>query len=238
MRSFVSAASHWALGSTLLLVACDEESETTWDQYNGDTDHVSIDVGLDTRYVAEGDAAADCTAGLTFDEAEGPRPPPAADTGGADTGGADTGGADTGDSGDSGDTGGADTGDSGDTGDTGDSGDTGGDELVPEVSAVVLSSNTGAVSVGWGCVSPSAGPIGTVHQVKVRVAPDYKDAVERVSIRTASGDRGEDEYDLEKDATGEGYWVTELQSQGEPGEVRSDTFTFRLWQAVSSETEE
>lgn len=97
-----------------------------------------------------------------------------------------------------------------------------------------LTSNTGAVEIGTAWIDPGGGPIGTVHTIQVQVSEDYKDDIDRVSVRTASGDRGEDEYDLDKDSTGEGYWVTELESVGEEGEVRTDTLTFRLWQDVAT----
>jgi hypothetical protein len=63
----------------------------------------------------------------------------------------------------------------------------------------------------------------------VDVLPDYASGVGRVSVRTSSGERGEDEYDLVADSTGEGIWLFQLTSQGEGGEARTDTFTFRLW---------
>jgi hypothetical protein len=95
-----------------------------------------------------------------------------------------------------------------------------------------LTSNTGAVEVGSGTVDPGGGPIGTLHTVEVVVSDDYAEDVGRVTVKTDSGDRGTDEYDLVKDSTGEGYWTTEIESVGEEGEVRTDTLTFRLYQEV------
>lgn len=106
---------------------------------------------------------------------------------------------------------------------------------VPETVSVPLMSSTGAVEVGTGTVSPSAGPIGTVHAVLVEVSSDYAGDVDRVAVRTASDSRGEDQYDLDRDSAGEGYWVFELESQGEDGEVRTDTFTFLLYAEEDSE---
>jgi hypothetical protein len=106
---------------------------------------------------------------------------------------------------------------------------------VPESAAVVLTSSTGAVEIGTGTVTPSAGPIGTMHTVMVDITEEYAEDVDRVTVRTDSGDRGEDEYDLERDSAGEGYWVFELESQGEDGEQRTDTLTFFLYEEVASE---
>jgi hypothetical protein len=98
-----------------------------------------------------------------------------------------------------------------------------------------LHSSTGQVVVGWAQVSPGGGPIGTEHEIVVIVDDDYEDLVDRVSVRTDSGDRGEDEYDLEPDSADEGYYVLGIVSVGEDGETRSDTLSIRLWQEVESE---
>lgn len=106
--------------------------------------------------------------------------------------------------------------------------DVGAAEVEPAVS-VTLTSNTGEVELGTGTVDPGGGPIGTQHQATVVVSEDYASDIDRVSVRLDSGDRGEDEYDLDADATGEGYWVITLTSVGDEGETRTDSLTFRLW---------
>ncbi|MDP2316781.1 MAG: hypothetical protein Q8P41_28060 [Pseudomonadota bacterium] len=146
-----------------LLAACTEPDEATYTQYNGDDDSVSVEVGVETRYVVADDGTES-----------------------------------------------------------------------PETAQTELTSSTGAVVIGTGTVSPSAGPIGTFHTVIVEVDEEYAEDVDRVAVRTASGERGEDEYDLERDSTGEGYWVFELESQGEEGEQRTDTLTFLLYEEVES----
>ena len=108
-------------------------------------------------------------------------------------------------------------------------------EEVAETATTPLTSTTGAVEVGVGTVDPSAGPIGTIHTLSVYVYDEYAEDVARVTVRTDSGDRGEDEYDLERDSAGEGWWVFELESVGDEGEVRTDTFTFRLYEEDVSE---
>ncbi|MSP55205.1 MAG: hypothetical protein EXR69_06315 [Myxococcales bacterium] len=100
---------------------------------------------------------------------------------------------------------------------------------VTEAVTVTLTSNTGEVELGTGTVDPGGGPIGTEHTIIVVVAEDYASDIDRASVRLDAGERGEDEYDLDADATGEGYWVLGLFSVGDEGEARSDTLTFRLW---------
>lgn len=109
-----------------------------------------------------------------------------------------------------------------------------GNELTETVTTA-LTSSTGSVEVGVGTVDPSAGPVGTLHRVVVQMQDAYAGDIDRVTVRTDSGDRGQDEYDLERDSAGEGWWVFELESVGEEDEVRTDTFTFRLYQVVESE---
>lgn len=109
-----------------------------------------------------------------------------------------------------------------------------GNEVVETVSTV-LTSSTGAVEIGTGTVDPSAGPVGSLHRVVVQVADEYAGDVDRVAVQTDSGERGQDVYELERDSAGEGWWVYELESVGEADEVRTDTFTFLLYQVVPSE---
>ncbi len=152
------------VASLALLLACVEDDETSYVQYNGDDDSVEVQVGVDTVYVTDED----------------------------------------------------------------------GNE-VAETASTVLTSSTGAVEIGMGTVDPSAGPIGSVHRVSVEVYEEYASEVDRVTVRTDSGDRGQDEYDLERDSAGEGWWVYELESVGEEGEERTDTLTFLLYQEEKTE---
>lgn len=100
---------------------------------------------------------------------------------------------------------------------------------VTDAETVTLTSNTGSVEIGQGTVDPAGGPIGTTHTITVEVYEDYASDIDRASVRLDSGDRGQDEYNLDEDATGEGYWVIQLESVGDEGETRTDTLTFRLW---------
>lgn len=109
-------------------------------------------------------------------------------------------------------------------------------ELLDPVNTVVRSS-TGEVEIGSAEVSPGGGPVGTDHEVVVIVFDDYQDLVDRVSIRTRSPGRGEDEYDLIQDSADEGYYKLTITSAGTADEQREDTLTVRLWQAEET-TEE
>ena len=98
--------------------------------------------------------------------------------------------------------------------------------------SIELWSNTGEVTVGAAEATPGGGPAGTLHEIVVTVSDDYKDVIDRVTIRTDSGERGEDEYDLTRDYADEGIFKLELQSVADDDEIRTDTFTVRLWDAV------
>jgi hypothetical protein len=111
-------------------------------------------------------------------------------------------------------------------------------ELLDEVE-IPLRSSTGEVDVGIARVDPAGGPVGTLHDIVIIIDDDYADAVDRASIRTDSGDRGTDEYDLARDSAEEGVYKLTIESDGAPDEVRTDTFTFRLWEeVVAAEDEE
>ncbi len=98
-----------------------------------------------------------------------------------------------------------------------------------EAISIDLHSSTGAVVVGQASVDPSGGPSGTVHTLTVEVYDDYEHIVDRASVRTDSGDRGVDEYDMEGDSADEGLYVLELTSVASDGESRTDKLTIRLW---------
>jgi hypothetical protein len=97
---------------------------------------------------------------------------------------------------------------------------------------ILLYSTTGEVEVGSAVVRPGGGPIGTRHDMVVVVYDEYQDVVDRASVRTDSGSRGKDEYDLTRDSADEGVYKLTLESDGIAGEVRTDELTFRLWDAL------
>lgn len=110
-------------------------------------------------------------------------------------------------------------------------------ELLDPVNTVVRSS-TGEVEIGSAEVSPGGGPIGTDHELVVIVFDDYQDLVDRVSVRTRSPGRGEDEYDLVQDSADEGYYKLTITSAGTADEQREDSLTVRLWQALDTTEQE
>lgn len=111
-------------------------------------------------------------------------------------------------------------------------------EPVPVSVSCLLTSTADEVELGTGSVTPSAGPVGTLHTVWVELNEDYASDVDKVQVTTSSGDRGEDTYSLDADSAGDGVWVMELVSYGEEGEVREDTLTFSLFEAVGTTTED
>jgi hypothetical protein len=106
--------------------------------------------------------------------------------------------------------------------------DVGAAKLEP-AKTITLYSSTGEVTVGTAKVDPGGGPIGTEHAIVVIVEDAYQNVVDRVSVRTSSPERGDDEYDMDPDSADEGFYKLTLVSVGEPDEVRTDTFTIRLW---------
>lgn len=109
---------------------------------------------------------------------------------------------------------------------------------VLEAVTTVLHSSSGELEIGTASVDPGGGPIGTEHTVLVTVTADYAADVGRVSVRTDSGDRGEDEFDLDADSTGTGIFKQSMISVGDEGESREDTLTFRLWTEAEGDSAE
>lgn len=104
-----------------------------------------------------------------------------------------------------------------------------------EAVTIDLHSTTGSVLIGTATVDPSAGPIGTEHVITVEIFDAYQDMVDQVTVRTDSGDRGEDEYELIGDSADEGYYKRTLVSVGAEDEIRTDTLTIRVWDLVDDD---
>lgn len=112
-------------------------------------------------------------------------------------------------------------------------------ELLPAVAEDVTSS-TGEVVIGSVTVDPGGGPVGTNHNLVVIIDDDWEAQVDRVSVLPYPldvEDAGSFEYDLEQDSADEGYYKTILESVGDEGEVRTDTFLVRVWQVESVGTD-
>lgn len=98
-----------------------------------------------------------------------------------------------------------------------------------EAVSIELTSTTGSTVIGTATIDPGSGPVGTDHTISVEVSDEYEDEIDRVTVRTDSGDRGIDEYDMTQDSADHGRWEVDLTSVGTEGEERSDTLNIRLW---------
>jgi hypothetical protein len=112
----------------------------------------------------------------------------------------------------------------------------GDDSRLEQDDSIDLTSSTGLVVLGTATISPAGGPVGTVHALSVVIDDEYEESVGRVTVRTDSGERGKDEYELEGDSADEGYWKITLVSAGDSDEVREDSFTIRLFEEVAAES--
>ncbi len=83
--------------------------------------------------------------------------------------------------------------------------------------------------VGTADITPCGGPIGTEHQIVVRVNNLYKDQVDQATVSISSGDRGEQECMMTPDSADEGLYRLTLVSTGSDDEVRNDTVSIKLW---------
>lgn len=95
-----------------------------------------------------------------------------------------------------------------------------------------LYSNTGQTFIGLASVDSGGVPAGEIIRLVVEVDDAYEHIVDRVTVRVDSGERGEDEYEMEADLADEGLYVLELQAVADEGEQRTDTFTLRLWDLI------
>jgi hypothetical protein len=107
--------------------------------------------------------------------------------------------------------------------------------VVGEPVDVTLRSTTGTLVVGEASVSPGSGPVGTVHQVVVRVDDAYTDRVGRVSVTADAGERGERTFLLVHDSADVGLWIVDVASAGQPDEIRTDHFSIALFEEVPVE---
>ena len=117
------------------------------------------------------------------------------------------------------------------------------DEEQPSAEINLLSS-TGQVIVGTATITPGGGPIGTRHTLVVNIEEQWKARVSRAIAATDSGDRGTEEFTLERDSADAGYHQIDIVSVGEEGETRTDLLTIKLyaeedknWQAVDTATQ-
>lgn len=92
-----------------------------------------------------------------------------------------------------------------------------------------LTSTSGQLVVGAATVDPGLAPPGTDHFVSLDLGDDYEEEVARATVIVDSGSRGVEEFLLIQDSADHGYWYLTVQSLGDEGALRTDTFTFTLW---------
>lgn len=109
-----------------------------------------------------------------------------------------------------------------------------GTETVGEEQSIELHSSTGQVIVGTATLSPASGPVGTEHRLVIEVADTWQAQVVQASVQIDSGDRGIEEFTLDRDSADAGYHQIDIISVGDPGETRTDIFTIQLF--VDEET--
>ncbi len=85
--------------------------------------------------------------------------------------------------------------------------------------------------VGTADITPCGGPIGTEHQIVVRVNNIYKEEVDHASVRISSDGHGEQECMMTRDPADRGLYTLILTSEGANDEVRNDIIQFMLWKS-------
>tara|TARA_B100000575_G_scaffold169200_1_gene135381 strand:- start:862 stop:1347 length:486 start_codon:yes stop_codon:yes gene_type:complete len=107
-----------------------------------------------------------------------------------------------------------------------------GDELLQ------LNSSSCEVSVGQATVSPCGGPIGTEHEIVVKVNSTYSHEISKVTAVLESGQRGEESYTLTPDSADEGLYKVTLISVGSENEQRDDLLRIKLWKEDPESSED
>ena len=115
--------------------------------------------------------------------------------------------------------------------------DVGAEQVEAERSIDLLDAATDTL-LGTATVDPGAGPVGTEHNIVVFIEDDYRNLVDRVTVRSFSGARGIDEYALDIQDAGEEVYETTLISVGDEGETRADLLTIRAWDEIEDEEED
>ena len=93
---------------------------------------------------------------------------------------------------------------------------------------IELHSSTGQVVIGSATLSPGSGPVGTEHQLVVIVDNTWEAQVGQVRLEVDSGERGLEDFILNRDSADPGYHIIDIVSVGEENETRTDTFTIQL----------
>ena len=101
-------------------------------------------------------------------------------------------------------------------------------ESIPLQSSSCL--DDGQETVGEAYIWPCAAPVGTEHDIVIRVDRPYDQQIAKATVRLESDGRGEDEYRLTQDSANEGLYKITLISVGSQDERRQDFVQFKLWE--------
>ena len=101
-------------------------------------------------------------------------------------------------------------------------------ESIPLQSSSCL--DDGQETVGEAYIWPCAAPVGTEHNIVIRVDRPYDQQIAKATVRLESDGRGEDEYRLTQDSANEGLYKITLISVGSQDERRQDFVQFKLWE--------
>ena len=104
-----------------------------------------------------------------------------------------------------------------------------GTETTGEDQLIELHSSTGQVIVGTATLTPGSGPIGTEHRLVIEVNDNWQAQVVEAIVLVDSGERGIEEFTLQRDSADAGYYQVDIIFVGDVGEIRTDTFTIQLF---------
>ena len=85
--------------------------------------------------------------------------------------------------------------------------------------------------IGQVSIDRCGGPVGTEHQIVIRVNNLYIDNINRASVRISSDDHDDQVCMMTQDSAHRGLYKLTLTSEGTGDEVRNDTLQFRLWKS-------
>ena len=85
-------------------------------------------------------------------------------------------------------------------------------------------------TIGEAYIWPCAAPIGTEHDIFIRVDRPHDQKIAKATVRLESDGRGEDEYRMTQDSANEGLYKITLISVGSEDERRQDVVQFKLWE--------
>ena len=85
--------------------------------------------------------------------------------------------------------------------------------------------------IGQVIIDPCGGPVGTRHQIVVRVNATYQHLIEDVSVRISSDGLEKQDCIMTQDTADSGLFKLTLNSEETEDEVRTDIIQFMLWKS-------